>query len=624
MDALAIASESTLSARAQLRAIIARGLRRLRMQAALDAAFAAVLVSLVSLCVLIFLDRLLSLRQIGLDIRVLWGAVTALGLPYVLWRVYSPGLQQMLAAVLADERLGLHSRLSSALTLDLDDPATAKFSAAFFAEALQSMRSLDIQKAFPIRAPRHLPLPLLPLVACLGLFFLMPYQDRLGLAAAKETRRRQAVLAENISRKVESKLEDLKKKIEDRAAGKAGEYKAPNQLLQKAQDVNKAMKDGEKNSKEALSAMGGLKQEAEQKREELLKEKKFSDRLQKFKEQDPAADSDAGKNISDALKQQDAARAAEELEKAASKTRELLDDPGKSAEEKKNALQKLQSDLEKIAGSPALKDDPALRQKMSELADKLKELAQQNQWSAQQLSELEKKFDNAAAEMDRLSQDDDAKLNELEEAQLEDLDEVIDSLDEVMEEMAEEDQEECEGCEEGQDGQKSKSSKQGKPGKKNKSAKSGDGKKSGQKKSGVKLGKSAKQSGARKSAGAGGPNSSQNDKGDPGKGLGRGEGVGRRPENNADGEFEKKKARSEMQNGAITGISHFRGQGSKGASNPAFAEAVTAAEEDQRSSLELERIPADARDMVKDYFSKVREGANIKDGDTPKPAPDKK
>ena len=50
-------------------------------------------------------------------------------------------------------------------------------------------------------------------------------------------------------------------------------------------------------------------------------------------------------------------------------------------------------------------------------------------------------------------------------------------------------------------------------------------------------------------------------------------------------------------------------------------QALRSASEDQTSSLELDRIPADARELVKDYFSKLKEesAGNIKNAVAPTP-----
>ena len=127
-------------------------------------------------------------------------------------------------------------------------------------------------------------------------------------------------------------------------------------------------------------------------------------------------------------------------------------------------------------------------------------------------------------------------------------------------------------------------------------------------------GQVAGQEGKQGRAKGGNENEKSDKQGRPGNGLGGGLGTGLRPYREvADPGFQAEKVKGKLQQGAITGLSHFRGQGAKGDAPAEFVNALKAAEQETSSSLELERIPADAREVVKDYFLKVREGANIKD-----------
>jgi len=76
-----------------------------------------------------------------------------------------------------------------------------------------------------------------------------------------------------------------------------------------------------------------------------------------------------------------------------------------------------------------------------------------------------------------------------------------------------------------------------------------------------------------------------------------------------------------LQSGAISGLSHFRGQGAKGDAPKQYIQALKSATEDQTSSMELDRIPADAREMVKDYFTKLKKDSadHLKNAVAPMP-----
>jgi hypothetical protein len=88
--------------------------------------------------------------------------------------------------------------------------------------------------------------------------------------------------------------------------------------------------------------------------------------------------------------------------------------------------------------------------------------------------------------------------------------------------------------------------------------------------------------------------------------MGGGPGVGQRPYAESGDGFKDEKVRGKMQSGAITGLSHFRGQGAKGDAPKEYVQALQRAEQQAASALELDRVPADAREMVKDYFSRLK------------------
>jgi hypothetical protein len=106
--------------------------------------------------------------------------------------------------------------------------------------------------------------------------------------------------------------------------------------------------------------------------------------------------------------------------------------------------------------------------------------------------------------------------------------------------------------------------------------------------------------------------------------TGGGPGAGTRPYREADAGFSKEKIRGKMQAGAITGLSHFRGQGAKGDAPKEYVEALISAEQKATSSMELDQIPADGRRMVKEYFLQLKQDAlpNATPPPTPEPAKD--
>jgi hypothetical protein len=148
----AVLTGNVLYSRRMLLGHVDDALLRLRVQEALRSGVLVLTILLWVLVPLLLCDRLLSLAQVGFSIWMIWGGLAALSLPYVLWRAFSRRINEQLAAVLADDRLGLHSRLCTALALGEDDPTG--FTDVFYAEAAARLAHLDIAQAFPIQMPR--------------------------------------------------------------------------------------------------------------------------------------------------------------------------------------------------------------------------------------------------------------------------------------------------------------------------------------------------------------------------------------------------------------------------------------------------------------------------------------
>ena len=608
--------------RERLRNYAARALARLRFQEALFATAAAANVSAWLMCLLILADRLFSLQQIGINIWIIWGGLSALGIPYVLWRAYSPRIHETLAAVLADDRLGLQARLSSALTLDFNNPATAAFSTAFFEEALFKLEALNVEKAFPVNVPKAFIFLLLPAFASASLYMFMSPRDSLGLVAARDNKRKAEEASRKAARALDTRLEDLKTRALDRSDEQSAQYKI-NQLVQKADAVAKELKDGKRNPDDAVVALGQLKQEIQKEREKLTENKDFLSQLEKLSAKDlNLEESDLTKEVSEALKMGDAGLAARQLRKLAQKVKnDILDNPNKTDEQKKQELQHLQREVEKLAG--ALAEDQALKENLTELSEKVmsasefqslqeeikKQMQKQGKNNKKLGSDIERQMEDTAQELERQEEDNDSNLNEEEEKEKNDLDNLEEGMDEAMQGLNGEEGEK--GGQQGQQSQEKGGSKSGAP----KSGKLAHGAKksgSGKSRSGSKQSGQGDQQG-QQAGQKGGENQNGQRGGKPGDGLGGGgQGQGSRPFHQiADPGFKAEKAPGKLQSGAITGLSHFRGQGAKGDAPAEFVQALSSAEQDASSSLELERIPVDAREVVKDYFLKVREGAGI-------------
>ncbi len=635
------ASNELISGRERLRRYVSSALARLRAQEALRATTVVLNISAWLLALCIFSDRLFSLEKLGVNVWIIWGAITALGIPYILWRTYSPRIHQNLAAVLADDRLRLHARLCTALTLDLDDPANAAFGEAFFEEALSKLNVLKVEQAFPVSFPRSMSFAILPGVIAALLFYFMPQQDVLGLVTGAQKKRKAELVRQTAASQLEKQLEDMKQKRPDTQVDpNTGQYKVQT-MMEKAAGIAKDIKDGKRNTEEALVALGQIKRDIEAEKEKITEGKDFLDRLEKLSAKDLNTEEGAlTKEVSEALKMGDPSLAARELRKLAEKMKaEVLENKDMTEEQKKKELEKLQREVEKLAG--ALADDEKLSQDLNDLSKTLNaadfEKIQQamkdyenpkNKGKHKNLGDdMQNELNNVADELERLEEDNDDKLSEDEKDEMNQLDEVEESVDQAMEGMENQDENGEEGQQgqqqQGQNGKSAKSGKskmaKGKKGSSGQSSKKVRGRMAGQQ-SGQQGNQDGKQSQNGGQQQQGGDQNNNNEKnGKPGNGLGGGRGVGKRPYRDGDAEFKSEKVKGQMQAGAITGLSHFRGQGAKGEAPQDFITSMSAAAQESESSLELERIPSDARETVKDYFRTVKEATIPGAGAAPAP-----
>lgn len=627
MDAVAPNTSAMIGSRMRIQRHVGAALARLRMQEAIHAFQMAAGISACLLVVALLADRSLSLKKIGINVWIIWGCISALGIPYILWRMYSPRLHQQLAAVLADDRMGLNARLSTAMTLDVHDPQNAAFGELFFAEAEHRLQKLDVTKAFPIRVPRTMGLLLIPIASAAGIYTFMDYRDALQLVAGQEKKRQAEERQKKAATVVEKKLEDLKKTLEEHKDIEGGQFKAK-QLIEDADKIANQLKEGERNPEEAMLALGQLKRDIQEQKEKLTQGKEFTDRLDKLSAKDLNLEEDSlTKDVSEALKMGDPNLAAREMRRMAQDLKkDILDNPKLTDEQKQKKLEQLKREVEKLAG--ALAEDEALRDNLKELSEKAmgaaefqqlqeeikKEMNKQGKGNQKHGEDIQQKVEEIAQELERLEEDNDAALNENDEKEMEALEAAEKGLDEAMEGLA--------GAEEGQKGEKGEQGGQemqgqqpGKDGKQGNQGKAANGKGKGKMARGKKQagGQQGGESGKQGGKGQGQQGDGKGEKqGEPGQGLGGGKGQGRRPQGDvADPGFKAEKVKGQMRAGAISGLSHFRGQGAKGDAPVEFVQAMEAADKESASSLELERVPADAREVVRDYFLKVRQGANM-------------
>ncbi|MCX7806438.1 MAG: hypothetical protein N3A38_14820, partial [Planctomycetota bacterium] len=215
--------------------------------------------------------RLLPAGFPGVPSPVVFAVAMALGGPYVTAAAYSRRLSRLRAAAVADVRLGLKCRLSTAAAIEaaggrgLGDAAIED---AFLDEARLAVACADVSLAFPFRPPRIFFLAAIPLAATLAVRFLVPEYDLFGLAARASAAGEKigAEDRERLARKFEGKVEDLRKKIEKEKAAGEGDFSRHGNRIELARNIERLVRDikeGEKDRRGALVEIGDLRRKIE-------------------------------------------------------------------------------------------------------------------------------------------------------------------------------------------------------------------------------------------------------------------------------------------------------------------------------------------------------------------------
>ncbi|MBI2195010.1 MAG: hypothetical protein HYU36_23765 [Planctomycetes bacterium] len=475
-------------------------------------------------------------------------------IPISLVRSMLKPVSLMRAARAVDERLGLEERLSTALYLQGSDEPAAQ---AVLLDAQRHAESIRPQRHFPYQFPRemrYLPVPVLTLALVWG---VMPSLDLLKRETAAQELAKDKARMKVEAQALKDRTQRLKKKME--------EVKSPHtadlvRQLEKAADDLKAAKD----KKEGFLKLSELGDQLKNRQEELQKI------LENHKRFQPGAQTEMMKELEQALAQGDHEAARKQLEKLSERLREEGDKLGQEEREK-------------------------LARELDHLGDRLPEQ-----------EKLSKAMKSAAAALRRgTPQGMQRSLEELESAEseladLEQLQEELEMIDLAMKEldMAKEcmscqaifsefcpscnqklcrtcGTDECECCGEGQvEKCKLKVCRGG----------SGNGK------GGVGI-RSNRGGGSGQGQGQGG-------------GSGRGSGQRQRGDLESAG-FEKTKVKGQIGKGPVLGSFMVKGLPPRGETTVEYSEVVTHYKEAAEDALDKERIPANYRDLVREYFESI-------------------
>ncbi|GEM_PF-2406306 len=510
--------------------------------------------------VLLLLDRIL-----GFGIPLAWVPVAATVAPLAAAAISAWARRASLrqAAVLADGRLGLAERLSSALLVSGRTPMEA----AVLADADRHLGRLRPDAACPmVLSTRRVRVAAAIALAALVGVLCLPSWDLLGRQAAADARAKAKLQAETLAKAVEVKV----KKLSDEAKARGEE---PSELGKGLEKLAKEMKDGIQDPAQILAEIKDM-------------EKKLQEEAAQFKDKDQAA-------LAKDLK-----KAMEEMAKADGKTKSPDGSQADALKDLAQKMQELASQMEAAKTDPAAKEaaeaaKEEMKKTLEALAEALnkagasKELAAELKRAAKELGkeqgkdampQLADNLKNLGKELEKMDKAmDQEQAMEMAKADLEDLkdkvapnwksevsEEDMEAFKEKMKEM-EEAGKECEG---------------------------GEG-----------------------CPGCGGKGC----KGKGGRGMGGGLGEGPRPEGVADNvKFDRTKLKGvQGEEGEIVGSFFVKGVPPKGPAEVKYVEMLGKYEHENAEALEKEPIPVGQREQVRKYFDSLKPEAKT-EPDKPK------
>ncbi|CAN5222820.1 hypothetical protein BH09SUM1_BH09SUM1_21960 [soil metagenome] len=268
------------------------------------------------------------------------------------------------AALMADARMNLRERLSSALVLsgmpNSGDPAMI----ALNADAETFAKNIDPSRDFRYKAPGYAKHTIWPAIAIAALYFapeITWFQN-----ASKAGIVTKVVTPETpTERKVEAeKIRELAKQIREK---KPGEDATTDDKLKLAANLEKLSEDlslGRKNSKQALAEMSRMNDDLK------IKQRDVSKQMQPFREIKGLQQAEQTQDLLKSLKDQDFEQAAQKMQQLA----KMMGDPSKMSAEDKQQLAK---ELQQLSND--LKENKQLSDALQQAAQAVQQAAQAQQ-----------------------------------------------------------------------------------------------------------------------------------------------------------------------------------------------------------------------------------------------------
>ncbi len=479
------------------------------------------------------------------------------------------------AAIEIDRRFDLRERVASSFSLS---PAEQSSEAgqAVVNDALRAVSRIDVDEEFRLGVGRRAWWPLVP--AAIAFAFVAFLDIRTASSSVDPA------LAAKTEQQTKTALDSLRKKIEEQRKKLAEDkdLKAADELFKKIEQGARELSQKEKlDPSKAHVKLNDLAKELEQKRQQLGGDKALQEQMQKMK--------DLGNGPADkaaqAMKQGDWSKALKEIEKLAKELREsklnkaeleqlatqlqkMKEKLEAAAEAHREAIAELKKQIEQQKKDGNLAKAGELQQQLDQLQkqqpamDRLQQLAQQMSQAQQGLQKGDAK--QAADAMAQMSQQLDQLQKDMNE--MKSLDAMLGQMELAKDAMA------CkscsgEGCEECQ----------------------GSGNKLGMNSmKSTKIGKNASSK--------------------PGQGIGKGVGIGNKPEDGGPTNTRETQVRQNPRRGAAVFGGLVEGPNIKGDVAQSIQEEMTSQAAEPADPLTSERLPNSRREQAEQYFQMLREG----------------
>ena len=548
----------------QLRKQVARARRRMNLQRVLEllpwSLLAALLVCVAALAIP-------KIWVVPVDPRVwlaCWlGGSLAVGVLATLAYAYSTRRNDLEAASEIDHRFGLKERVSSALALTPDE-ADTDIGQALLNDSARRVERIEVAERFGVQAGWRALLPLLPLLAVFALAMFVPDATSQSAQASTDAER----LAE--IKKIKQEANSLKKSLERKRRQMEAKGLKDAELLLK--ELEKSLEDinseDDVDRKKALVKINDMAQKLAERRQQLGDTEQMRSQLDKLKsiQQGPA------EKLARAMKQGDFPKAMQELEKLKEQLSkgELSDEQRQQltkqleqmqqkVQEMQNSFEQAKQDLERQIQEKVNSGDMAGANDLQKQLDQLNRLNNQ----MERLAQMSQKMQQASNSLKQGNQQQAAQqlsqmLDELQQMQNE-MDELA-TLNEMLDQIAE--------CKNGMN-------------------QNGEGD---------------------MLADGFGDMGLDGMFGQPGEGLGSGQGRGERPEEATDTGNYSSKVAAKIQKGPAAVVGEADGPNRAGLTREEVKQVIVGELTENSDPLTDQRLPKDQLDHAKEYFERFRRG----------------